>query len=196
MSCVARCECDEDYVDDGAGNCILEIECPETTEAPVEETTIAINSPNPSEDDEDNDSSYEDDSNYEDTNNDSNSDNDSDEDSSTDSQENNNDNDSNDSNTNNESNNNSENDSDNNDSGNGATGGFGDPHFHVLGRSKDQPDLCFDYDGDGTDVMTILDDKDNNIVISSTLFKEASTQKTYFKSITMVGFKRRYQNVI
>ena len=71
MTCVARCECDEDYVDYGTGNCILDIECPETTQAPAEETTTAVNSPNPVDDNEDNDSSNEDDSNNEDTNNDS-----------------------------------------------------------------------------------------------------------------------------
>ena len=142
---MARCECDEDYVDNGQGECILEIDCPAaTTDAPTnEETTISINSPSPGEDEEDE----------------------------LDDSKDNNDDDGSDSGNNN----------------NGASGGFGDPHFHVLGRSEDQPDLCFDYDGvNGSDVMTILDDKDNNIVISSTLFKEESTQKTYFKSITMV----------
>ena len=156
--CVARCECDEDYVDNGQGECILEMDCPATTTdaPPSEETTIAINSPNPGDDGE----------NEPDNSGDNNDDDGNDDDG------NNGDGNGNDS---------------GNDGNNGATGGFGDPHFHVLGRSENQPDLCFDYDGtDGSNVMTILDDKDNNIVISSTLFKEESTQKTYFKSITMV----------
>ena len=69
---------------------------------------------------------------------------------------------------------------------NGGMAGYGDPHFHVLGRSSEQPDLCFDYDGDGSDAMTILEDRDNNIRISSTLFQADNSGKTYFKSIQMV----------
>ena len=43
---------------------------------------------------------------------------------------------------------------------NGGSSGYGDPHFHILGISDSQPDICFDYNGTpGTNITLI---KDNN----------------------------------
>ena len=72
--------------------------------------------------------------------------------------------------------------------GGGSTGGYGDPHFHIVGRDQFQPDLCFDYDGEpGTNEMKILEDYENNIRITSTLFQLDNSTETYFKSITLVN---------
>ena len=41
---------------------------------------------------------------------------------------------------------------------NDGSGGYGDPHFHIIGRSYKQPDLCFDINPPkGTDSIVLGD---------------------------------------
>lgn len=45
----------------------------------------------------------------------------------------------------------------------GAT--WGDPHFHIIGKSSQQPDFCFDYDGNGKNI-TLIEDEDQKFKVS------------------------------
>jgi len=62
------------------------------------------------------------------------------------------------------------------------TSTYGDPHFHILGQSSSQPDLCFDYSGtEGEDLIILSDSK---IKVLGALFTPHKNKKQMlFESI-------------
>lgn len=60
---------------------------------------------------------------------------------------------------------------------------YEDPHFHVRGLSREQPDLCFDYDGIPGHDMTIISDSDGTKVIGALYKPHANISQIYFESI-------------
>jgi len=72
--------------------------------------------------------------------------------------------------------------------GGGNSGAYGDPHFHIVGISATQPDLCFDYTGQPGAKITLLEDKTTGISAVGELFKPDEEEKgIYFKSITLTS---------
>ena len=70
--------------------------------------------------------------------------------------------------------------------GAGSAGAYGDPHFHIVGVSATQPDLCFDYNGQPGSKITLLEDTETGITAVGELFKPDEEEKgIYFKSITL-----------
>ena len=69
--------------------------------------------------------------------------------------------------------------------GSGNSGAYGDPHFHVVGRSENQPDLCFDYNGEVGDVITLLKDEATGLKVTGKVFRPTNTngEQLYFENI-------------
>ena len=74
--------------------------------------------------------------------------------------------------------------------GSGNSGAYGDPHFHVVGRSESQPDLCFDYNGQAGDIITLLKDDGHGLKVTGKVFKPENSigDQLYFENIKIFRY--------
>ena len=63
---------------------------------------------------------------------------------------------------------------------------YEDPHFHISGRSANQPDLCFDLDGEPLTGMLLLEDSLTGLSIEGELFTPKGQGKVYFSSFRLI----------
>lgn len=69
-----------------------------------------------------------------------------------------------------------------------ASGAYGDPHFHILGRSDAQPDLCFDYNPESGEEIKIIEDLETGLYVNGTVFQpNPSIDEIYFESVTITS---------
>ena len=67
--------------------------------------------------------------------------------------------------------------------GNGSSG-YGDPHFHILGRDSSQDDICFDFNDEPGTEVTLIEDNSSGFKVVGTLFKPDENEKgIYFKNV-------------
>ena len=70
----------------------------------------------------------------------------------------------------------------------GVSGAYGDPHFHILGRSDAQPDLCFDFNPESGEEIKIIEDFETGLYVNGTVFQpDLSKDEIYFESITITS---------
>merc|ERR1712130_499320 len=53
----------------------------------------------------------------------------------------------------------------------GGSSGYGDPHFHILGRSLAQPSLCFDYNDLPEKDLVLIQDNNSGLQVIGNLFQ-------------------------
>ena len=64
---------------------------------------------------------------------------------------------------------------------------YEDPHFHVLGISPSQPDLCFDLDGHPGEQMVIIRDKQTGFEVVGDLFSPHGKNGVFFSQLTVTS---------
>jgi len=68
--------------------------------------------------------------------------------------------------------------------GGGSSGAYGDPHFHIVGISESQPDLCFDYNAAPGQTITLINDSKTGFKVTGTLFQpDGEDTGIYFESV-------------
>ena len=68
--------------------------------------------------------------------------------------------------------------------GGGSSGAYGDPHFHIVGISESQPDLCFDYNASPGKTITLINDTNTGFQVTGTLFQpDGEDTGIYFQSV-------------
>jgi len=79
-------------------------------------------------------------------------------------------------------------DNNNNYAPGGGSSGYGDPHFHILGRSDDQPDICFDFNEEPGTQLTLIQDNQTGFQAVGTLFRALDNEKrVYFKDVRVTS---------
>ena len=64
---------------------------------------------------------------------------------------------------------------------------YEDPHFHVLGISDSQPDLCFDLNGNPGGKMVIIKDIQTGFEVVGDLFSPNGKDGVFFSKLTITS---------